>query len=171
VFRDLSSAKVRLLSVAELRYATNRATSPDGEFSCVGLLAVEYRGSFTNRHHRAPQSSPIFDKSFKISGERRSRGEIFDQALIFDSAIDDPPRLVIDLPHARLDTREKRISVQATDQHLRADQFQQNPVARVVVDLLVPRAYTWAAPEIAGSAFGKESATPTKRHSSSSCRA
>jgi len=62
-------------------------------------------------------------------------------------ALGDPPRLVIDLPNARLDTRRKRISVQADQiSTLRADQFQENPpVARVVVDLLAPRAFTWAA--------------------------
>jgi hypothetical protein len=62
-------------------------------------------------------------------------------------AISDPPRLVIDLPNARLDTQQKRISVQADQiSAIRADQFQQNPpVARVVVDLLAPRAYTWDA--------------------------
>src|SRR5947209_3890190 len=62
-------------------------------------------------------------------------------------ALSNPERLVIDLPNARLDTRHKRISVQ-TDQisTLRADQFQESPpVARIVVDLLEPRAYTWAA--------------------------
>jgi hypothetical protein len=61
--------------------------------------------------------------------------------------LDGPPRLVIDLPNARLDTPYKRVSIQA-DQIaiLRADQYQQNPpVARVVVDLLAPRAYTWDA--------------------------
>ncbi|HXA05425.1 MAG TPA: AMIN domain-containing protein, partial [Bryobacteraceae bacterium] len=60
-------------------------------------------------------------------------------------AISDPPRLVIDLPNARLDTQQKRISVQADQiSAIRADQFQQNPpVARVVVELLAPRAYTW----------------------------
>ena len=61
--------------------------------------------------------------------------------------ISDPTRLVIDLPNARLDTTQKRISVQ-TDQisTLRADQFQEKPpVARVVVDLLAPRTYTWEA--------------------------
>jgi hypothetical protein len=60
-------------------------------------------------------------------------------------AVSDPDRLVIDLPNARLETQAKRISVQA-DQigAIRADQFQQNPpVARVVVDLLAPRAFTW----------------------------
>lgn len=61
--------------------------------------------------------------------------------------LDNPPRLVIDLPQAVLDVREKRISVQANQiSTLRVDQFQQNPpVTRVVVDLLAPRAYTWAA--------------------------
>ncbi len=61
--------------------------------------------------------------------------------------ISDPDRLVIDLPNARLETQQKWISVQA-DQigTLRADQFQQNPpVARLVVDLLAPRTYTWDA--------------------------
>ena len=62
-------------------------------------------------------------------------------------AISDPDRLVIDLPNARLETQQKRISIQADQiSTLRADQFQQNPpVARVVVDLLAPRSYTWDA--------------------------
>lgn len=61
--------------------------------------------------------------------------------------LNDPPRLVIDLPNARLDTRQKRVSVQADQiSTLRADQFQESPpVARVVVDLLASREYTWAA--------------------------
>ena len=62
-------------------------------------------------------------------------------------SLSDPPRLVIDFPNTRIDTRQKRISVQANQiSTLRADQFQENPpVARVVVDLLAPRSYTWAA--------------------------
>jgi len=62
-------------------------------------------------------------------------------------AISDPDRLVIDLPNARLETQQKRVSVQSDQiSTIRADQFQQNPpVARVVVDLLAPRAYTWDA--------------------------
>jgi hypothetical protein len=62
-------------------------------------------------------------------------------------AIGNPDRLVIDLPNARLETQEKRVSVQADQiSDIRADQFQQNPpVARLVVDLLAPRAYTWDA--------------------------
>lgn len=61
--------------------------------------------------------------------------------------LNDPPRLVIDLPNARLDAPQKRVSVQANQiSTLRADQFQQNPpVARIVVDLLAPRTYTWEA--------------------------
>jgi len=61
--------------------------------------------------------------------------------------LDNPPRLVIDLPQAVLEVKEKKVSVQANQiSTLRSNQFQQNPpVTRVVVDLLVPRAYTWAA--------------------------
>ncbi len=61
--------------------------------------------------------------------------------------ISDPTRLVIDLPNARLDTTQKRMSVQADQiSTLRADQFQEKPpIARVVVDLLAPRTYTWEA--------------------------
>jgi hypothetical protein len=61
--------------------------------------------------------------------------------------LDHPDRLVIDLPNARLETQENRVNVQA-DQitALRANQFQQSPpLTRIVVDLLVPRPYTWDA--------------------------
>ncbi|MBI3646275.1 MAG: AMIN domain-containing protein [Acidobacteriales bacterium] len=98
-----------------------------------------------------PQSSPYSAvKSFRIVQEKDGPAvEILSTKPLIPSiqAIGDPPRLVIDLPNARLDTKQKRISVQADQiSTLRADQFQQNPpVARVVVDLLAPRAYTWAA--------------------------
>ena len=61
--------------------------------------------------------------------------------------IENPLRLVIDLPNARLDTPHKRTAIQA-DQitSIRADQFQQSPpVARVVLDLGAPRTFTWDA--------------------------
>ncbi len=89
-------------------------------------------------------------KSFRIVQEKDGPAvEILSTKPLVPSiqAISDPARLVIDLPNARLDTQQKRISVQA-DQitAIRADQFQQSPpVARVVVDLLAPRAYTWDA--------------------------
>lgn len=87
-------------------------------------------------------------KSFRIIQEKAGPAvEILATHPIIPSIqqINDPTRLVIDLPNARLDTTHRRISVQA-DQitTLRADQFQENPpVARVVVDLLAPRTYTW----------------------------
>jgi hypothetical protein len=89
-------------------------------------------------------------KSFRIVQEKDGQAvEILSTRPLVPSiqAVSDPDRLVIDLPNARLDTRQKKISVQA-DQigAIRADQFQQNPpVARVVVDLLAPRTYTWDA--------------------------
>lgn len=87
-------------------------------------------------------------KSFRIIQEKSGPAvEILATHPIIPSIqqIDNPTRLVIDLPNARIDTAHRRISVQA-DQitTLRADQFQENPpVARVVVDLLAPRTYTW----------------------------
>jgi AMIN domain len=89
-------------------------------------------------------------KSFRIVQEKDGPAvEILSSKPLVPSiqAISDPPRLVIDLPNARLDTQQKKISVQADQiSAIRADQFQQNPpVARVVVDLLAPRAYTWNA--------------------------
>jgi hypothetical protein len=87
-------------------------------------------------------------KSFRIVQEKDGQAvEILSTKPLLPSiqAISDPDRLVIDLPNARLETRQKRISVQADQiSTIRADQFQQNPpVVRVVVDLLAPRAYTW----------------------------
>jgi hypothetical protein len=89
-------------------------------------------------------------KSFRIVQEKDGQAvEILSTKPLVPSiqALSGPDRLVIDLPNARLETQQKRISVQA-DQigTLRADQFQQNPpVTRVVVDLLAPRDYTWDA--------------------------
>jgi hypothetical protein len=134
-------------------YASNRAPSRrKASLLALGLLALgaPWARSQTAAT-RAPQSSPYSSiKSFKIVQEKDGPAvEILSSKPLIPSiqAIDDPPRLVIDLPNARLDAREKRISVQADQiSTLRADQFQQNPpVARVVVDLLMPRAYTWAA--------------------------
>jgi len=61
--------------------------------------------------------------------------------------INDPTRLVIDLPNARIDMAQKRIEIQADRiSTLRANQFQETPpVARVVVDLLAPRTFEWKA--------------------------
>jgi len=97
-----------------------------------------------------PASKIAAIKSFRIVQEKDGPAvEILSTKPLVPSiqAISDPDRLVIDLPNARLDTQQKRISVQADQiSAIRADQFQQNPpVARVVVDLLAPRAYTWDA--------------------------
>lgn len=61
--------------------------------------------------------------------------------------IDNPPRLVIDLPNAILEAPQRKFKIQADQiSTLRGDQFQANPaVARIVVDLQAPRAYTWDA--------------------------
>ncbi len=63
------------------------------------------------------------------------------------SKLDNPPRLVIDLPNARLAGHEKRIDFRGSEINgVRLSQFQQDPpVARIVVDLSQPVAYTWDA--------------------------
>lgn len=61
--------------------------------------------------------------------------------------LEGPPRLVIDLPKTRMALKHKRISVQQLQINaIRTDQFQADPpVARVVVDLLEDRGFTWNA--------------------------
>lgn len=62
-------------------------------------------------------------------------------------SLDSPPRLVIELSNARLGPLHKRIPVlQENILTLRTEQYQNNPpIARIVLDLLVPYGYTWDA--------------------------
>lgn len=61
--------------------------------------------------------------------------------------LDSPPRLVIDLPNAHMGLQRKRIPVLKENiLTIRAEQYQIEPaITRIVVDLLVPYAYTWDA--------------------------
>ena len=121
----------------------------------LGLEAPRLRSQTTTTPGSHPSGPSAVSKiaaikSFRIVQEKDGPAvEILSTRPLVPSiqAISDPDRLVIDLPNARLETQQKRISIQADQiSTLRADQFQQNPpVARVVVDLLAPRAYTWDA--------------------------
>jgi len=124
-----------------------RTAVPLGFVAC--LLAALVAGAHAQAP--APGSAPnAVVKSFRIIQEKDGPAvEILSTRPLIPSIreLSDPARLVIDLPNARLESRVKRISVQADQiSTLRADQFQENPaVARIVVDLLVARSYTWAA--------------------------
>ena len=61
--------------------------------------------------------------------------------------LDSPPRLVIDLSNTEMGLRRKRIPVlQENILTIRAEQYQiEPPVTRIVLDLLVPYAFTWDA--------------------------
>src|SRR5580700_372150 len=61
------------------------------------------------------------------------------------SKLENPPRLVIDLPNARLAAHEKRLDFRGSEINgVRLNQYQENPpVARIVVDLSKPVDYSW----------------------------
>jgi hypothetical protein len=63
------------------------------------------------------------------------------------SRVDSPPRLVIDLPNARLSKNNKNISLRGREiKGVRISRFKDSPpMARIVVDLVQPVAYTWDA--------------------------
>ena len=65
-------------------------------------------------------------------------------------SLDSPPRLIIDLPNARMGPLHKRIPVLQEDiLTLRTEQYQKDPpIARIMLDLLVPYGYTW---DVAGN--------------------
>jgi hypothetical protein len=61
--------------------------------------------------------------------------------------LENPPRLVIDLPNARLGGRERRLDLRGSEINgVRVSQFQQDPpVTRIVVDLSKAVSYSWDA--------------------------
>jgi hypothetical protein len=102
-------------------------------------------------HSQTPSKNgpPAVVKSFRMVQEKDGPAvEILStRPLVPDiQIIDNPSRLVIDLPNAVLDNPRKYKIDADQISTLRGDQFQTNPaVARIVVDLAAPRKYTWDA--------------------------
>src|SRR5579872_6121918 len=63
------------------------------------------------------------------------------------SKLENPPRLVIDLPNARLSGATRRLEFRSSEVNaVRVNQFRDSPpIARIVVDLSQPVSYTWDA--------------------------
>ena len=95
-----------------------------------------------------PQKSGVAVQSLNVFAAQDGPAvEILSSAPITPSlqVVTNPLRLVIDLPGATVSLPRKRIPYPSDlIKAVRADQFQANPpVARVVVDLLAPVAYSW----------------------------
>ena len=99
----------------------------------------------------APQPKPMgVVKSLRMLQETDGPAlEILSSSPLVPSIqqIANPLRLVIDLPNARLETPNKRVTIGADEiTALRAEQLQDEPpVARITLDLMAPRTYTWDA--------------------------
>lgn len=119
-------------------------------FLAIFVLATPWAHAQTSVKPSASPSGIAVVKSFRIVQEKDGPAvEILSTKPLVPSiqTIDNPPRLVIDLPNARMEAIPKRLSVHADQiSTLRGDQFQANPpVARIVLDLEVQRSYTWDA--------------------------
>ena len=132
-----------MLALGLLPFGTSKVAAQNASGRQSQAAAASNRTSAT-----APAAKIALIKSFRIIQEKTGPAlEILATHPMIPAIqqINDPTRLVIDLTNARLDTQQKRLSVQADQiSAVRADQFQANPpVARIVLDLLAPRTYTW----------------------------
>ena len=139
----LRSRALPLLALGLLPFGTSKVAAQNASGRQSQAAAASNRTSAT-----APAAKIALIKSFRIIQEKTGPAlEILATHPMIPAIqqINDPTRLVIDLTNARLDTQQKRLSVQADQiSAVRADQFQANPpVARIVLDLLAPRTYTW----------------------------
>ena len=114
----------------------------------AALFAILPPGARAQAAKPTPSQATI--KSFRLVQEKSGPAvEILSTRPLVPAIqlIEDPPRLVIDLPNAILEGPGRKFKVEANQiKGLRGDQFQANPaVTRIVVDLTAPRAFKWDA--------------------------
>jgi hypothetical protein len=128
------------------------------QFACIVLLVSP--GTVPTFSQQAPPSAADSNshtslpvavvKNVRIVHERGAPAlEILSTRPVVPAiqTLESPPRLVIDLPNARVGLARKRIVVQREQiTVIRAEQYQpEPPVVRIVLDLLAPYGYTWDA--------------------------
>ena len=119
----------------------------------AALLAASARSQIASKSASTPLPAPVTPEISLVTSVNvvHERGvpalEILSTlpAVPTIQFLDSPPRLVIDLIHARVGLKQKRIAVQQENiLAIRVEQYQEDPpVTRIVLDLLAPYGYTW----------------------------
>ena len=118
-------------------------------FLLWGFLAPAAAGAQSSQHVlTSPDRRVVVVRSVRALPDRNGPilEIICDHALVpVIRKLEDPPRLVIDLPNARFALEKKQIDFHSREvSGMRADQFQASPpIARIVVDLTRPVTYSW----------------------------
>jgi hypothetical protein len=138
-----------------LRFQGSSLPRPGIQFVVIALLAALVVTKASSQDTRIQNASSSKPEVAVVSGVRivQDRGvpalEVVSTRPVVPAiqALDSPPRLVMDLPNARMGMTRKRIPVlQENILTIRTEQYQiEPPIVRIVLDLLVPYGYSWDA--------------------------